>query len=309
MTLQPPQLSKLLTDWRTAICHCRTKVARDQGVRHSLNSSSQAFALCCSCKTRASFFCPSEVCTRRKPIGTERWALLRAFVVAALLLLAVTPASCDYDFDEAEIASTANVELPLPRPFDATACGLQHLAQQQMLFRALQPLHSSATHHVLQDEALKILFEARQANIFIDEAIRLVEFERQARVTVRLKLRVTGATAASSIFFLLPFSEATQLGWVKASNEAGSTLLVELVPSVLPRISELNSSDWLESKLLLESIEKRLALASEGRAPFESECRLQLLKVHLADQLDENKPAKISITYALGKHLSDCNYT
>ncbi|KAL8273879.1 hypothetical protein Esti_002202 [Eimeria stiedai] len=230
-------------------------------------------------------------------IGFERCALLRAFVVAALLFLPVTPTWCDYAFDEAEIASTANVELPLPRPFDATACGLQHLAQQQMLLRALQPLHSSATHHMLQDEAMRILFEARQANIFIDEAIRLVEFERQARVTVRLKLRATAATTASFIFFLLPFSEATQLGCVTASTEAGSPLSVELVPTVLPRIAELKPGDWLEAKLLLERIEKRLVLASEGRASFESACRSQLLKVHLAEQLDEFNPAKISITY------------
>ncbi|KAL8451560.1 hypothetical protein Emed_002009 [Eimeria media] len=247
MTSQPPHSFR----------QGRTKTAKDQGARGSNDSSSQASAVCCSCERRASVFSPFGISAHRKPIGLSRCASLCVFVVAALLLLGVTPACCDYKFDEAEIASSANVELPLPRPFDGTACGIQHLVQQQMLLRALQPLHSSATHHVLQDEALKILFEARQANIFIDEAIRLVEFERQAKVTVRLKLRTTGGTTASSVFFLLPFSEATQLGWVTASNEAGSPLTVELVPSVLPRISELRSSDWLEAKLLLESIEKR----------------------------------------------------
>ncbi|KAL8436208.1 hypothetical protein ACSSS7_001938 [Eimeria intestinalis] len=164
------QLSRPLEDWRAAFYHGRPEGTKYQGERRSQSRSSQMYSVCSFHGAHAVVFFPSGSRARKRSIRSERPSLLRGFAVAALLLLAVTPARCEYAFDEAEIASTANVELPLPRPFDATACGLQHLAQQQMLLRALQPLHSSATHHLLQDEALKVLFEARQANIFIDEA-------------------------------------------------------------------------------------------------------------------------------------------
>ncbi|KAL8425697.1 hypothetical protein Efla_003075 [Eimeria flavescens] len=238
-----------------------------------------------------------------RPINGRRQIRYCSFALLFLLGAAVIPSQADYVFDEAEVASTADNELPLPRPFDATACGFHHLAQQQLLLEAMQPLSTSAAQYMVQSELLRALAEAQQAKLVVEEAVRLIEFGRQAKVTVRLTLRSTAVTAVPLFYFLLPFSEATQLGWLTVTAADGTPLRVEPVPALLPRISELQPNDWQETRLLVENVERRLAAASEGGGSFESACRPQLFKVHLAHlpELREKETAKISVIYLLGR--------
>lgn len=237
---------------------------------------------------------------RPVPLYLQRHVLVRA-VGALVLTFCVIPVLGEYVFNEVEVANIADVELPLPRPFDTTACGLQHLAQQHQLMLVLQQLQPHAARQLLQDESVKALYEAQQSGLVAEEALRLVEFGRQAKVTLRIKLHNAGASAASAFYFVLPYFEATQLGWVNASTPDGASLSVEAVPRTLPRISTFMRADWVEKNLLVEVAEKHLVSASEGLSSFESACWPQVFKLHLAEQLDASKTTQVQITYLLGR--------
>lgn len=92
-----------------------------------------------------------------------------------------------------------------------------------------------------------------------------------------------------------------QLGWITVTSAEGTPLSVEAVPRQLPRISALRPADWVETDLLVEGVERRLALASEGRGSFQSACWPQVFKVELEEQLDASKVKKINIVYLLGR--------
>lgn len=94
-----------------------------------------------------------------------------------------------------------------------------------------------------------------------------------------------------------------QLGWISAATHDGSSLSVEAVPEQLPRITTFKSVDWLRTDLLVERVESRLALASEGRGSFESTCQSQVFKVQLAEPLSPSARAKLTVTYLLGKSI------
>ena len=95
--------------------------------------------------------------------------LHKGLLLALLLLMTGLSAAMEYSFDENEIASTSDVSLPLPRPFDATACSFHHLAQQQHVLHALQQLQSSTTRGLLHDASMEALFKATHSGIVAEE--------------------------------------------------------------------------------------------------------------------------------------------
>ncbi|CDJ63987.1 LOW QUALITY PROTEIN: ribophorin I, putative [Eimeria necatrix] len=217
-----------------------------------------------------------------------------------------TPAVCEfYQFDETEIPAAADVSLPLPRPFDSTACALQHLAQQQQLLLALQqlqPAAAAASRSLLQDPALAALHEATHSGLVAEEVSRHIEFGRQAKITVELQLLNKGAAAAASVFILLPYSEATQLGWMKASAANGKQLKVLPVSRLLPSISSLIWEDWGQRQLLLQKEELLLAAAAAGSSSnFKSPCWPSVFQIQLERPLQQTESVKLTVSYILGR--------
>lgn len=102
------------------------------------------------------------------PLYLQRHVLDRV-VVALVLVVSVISVLGDYVFNEVELANIADYELPLPRPFDATACGLQHLAQHRQLMQALEQLHPQAARQLLQDNSVKAFYEAQQSGLVVEE--------------------------------------------------------------------------------------------------------------------------------------------
>ncbi|CDJ36313.1 ribophorin I, putative [Eimeria mitis] len=208
----------------------------------------------------------------------------------------------EYSFDETDIASTADVSLPLPRPFDSTACSLHHLAQQQHLLLALQQLQSSQSRRLLQDATVEALFQATQSGLIAEEVDRSIKFGRLAEVTVKLKFTNRGASSVSTVFILLPYSEATQLGWITASTENGKQLALQSVVPPLPSISTLRWEDWGRTRLLLEQTERHLKKSSEGEGKaFVSPCWPHLFRLQLKEPLPVSKSVTLTVSYVLGR--------
>ena len=114
----------------------------------------------------------------RIPTYVQWKALLHISVALLFLEVIVSPVLSDYVFDNAELASTTDIKLPLPRPFDATACGLQHLAQQQQLMDALQQLHPQASRRLLQDKSLEVLYEAKESLVAEEVTLTSAQTDR-----------------------------------------------------------------------------------------------------------------------------------
>lgn len=111
----------------------------------------------------------SQPAARGRSVLLSCGQLFRASLVLLGLLVSVTSVLADYVFEDSETASTADVSTPLPRPFDATACGLQHLAQQQALLQALQQLPPNAARQVLRNEAMEALKRAEDSQLVVEE--------------------------------------------------------------------------------------------------------------------------------------------
>ncbi|CDJ40262.1 ribophorin I, putative [Eimeria tenella] len=246
--------------------------------------------------------CPRAAAASKWGIFKRRFSLGGSLLLL-LLLAAATPSVCDfYQFDETEIPVAADMSLPLPRPFDSTACALQHLAQQQQLLLALQQLQPAASRSLLQDPALAALHEATRSGLVAEEVSRHIEFGRQAKITVELQLHNKGAAAAASVFILLPFSEATQLGWMKASAANGKQLKMHSVSPFLPSISSLSWEDWGQRQLLLQKEELLLAAAAAGRSSnFKSPCWPSVFQVQLERPLQQTESVKLTVSYILGR--------
>ncbi|CDI75522.1 ribophorin I, putative [Eimeria praecox] len=227
---------------------------------------------------------------------------LSLFLLLLMLLTRGLPVSGEYSFDENEIPGTADASLPLPRPFDATACSFNHLAQQRQLLVALQQLQPSANRNLLQDASVEALLKATQSGIVVDEADRFIKFGQQAEITVKLKITNRGASPVSALLILLPYSEATQLGWIAATTKDGKNLTVQSLLPPLPSISTLRWEDWGLRPLLLEQTERHLKRATEGQGDaFVSRCWPHLFRLHLKEPLQASKSTRLTVSYALGR--------
>ncbi|CDJ54174.1 ribophorin I, putative [Eimeria brunetti] len=238
---------------------------------------------------------------RQLVIGLHKGLPLLRLLLLLLLLTTGVSASEQYSFDEHEIASTANLSLPLPRPFDAAACSFNHIVQQQQLLQALQQLQPSASRGLRQDASVEALLEAAQSGLVVEEADRSITFGRQAEVTVKLKFNNRGKSPISSVFILLPYSDATQLGWIDVSTHDDKHLAVQSVLPPLPSISSLRWEDWGLRPLLLEQTEQHLKKASEGQGnAFVSPCWPHVFRIQLEELLPVSKSTILTVSYLLG---------